>query len=142
MALRTRIWVSSLLFVACSGEARRAQEEAPPFPRTALTDVAEGLLADLSAPRHPSDGGGRAARTGGDDRVPIATPGTWTFDFEAGPDGIRRGVFKNVDELITAIDDYIAANNENPKPFLWTATAELILERVARLCKRTNRSPH
>lgn len=55
---------------------------------------------------------------------------------------IRRGVFKNVDELIAAIDDHIATNNENPKPFIWTATAELILDRVARLCKRTNRSPH
>jgi transposase len=55
---------------------------------------------------------------------------------------IRRGVFKNVDELITAIDDYIAANNRNPKPFVWTATPELILDRVAKVCKRTNRSPH
>ena len=34
---------------------------------------------------------------------------------------IRRGVFKSVDELITAIDDYIAAHNQNPKPFVWTA---------------------
>jgi transposase len=55
---------------------------------------------------------------------------------------IRRGVFKSVDDLITAIDQYIAANNRNPKPFVWTANAELILERVQRLCKRTNRSPH
>ena len=55
---------------------------------------------------------------------------------------IRRGVFKHVDELIAAIDDYIAANNREPKPFVWTATAELILDRVATLCKRTNRSPH
>ena len=54
---------------------------------------------------------------------------------------IRRGVFKNVDELIAAIDDYIAANNVNPKPFIWNATAELILDRVASLCKRTNHSP-
>jgi len=55
---------------------------------------------------------------------------------------IRRGAFKSVDELITAIDDYIAANNRTPKPFVWTATAELILDRVATLCQRTNRSPH
>jgi hypothetical protein len=55
---------------------------------------------------------------------------------------IRRGVFKHVDELIAAIDDYIAANNQQPKPFVWTATAELILDRVSTLCKRTNRSPH
>jgi transposase len=55
---------------------------------------------------------------------------------------IRRGVFKSVDELIAAIDEYIAANNRDPKPFVWTATAELILDRVSSLCKRTNRSPH
>jgi transposase len=55
---------------------------------------------------------------------------------------IRRGVFKSVGDLITAIDDYIAGNNGSPKPFVWTATAELILDRVGTLCKRTNRSPH
>jgi len=55
---------------------------------------------------------------------------------------IRRGVFKSIDELISAIDDYIDANNRNPQPFVWTATAELILERVANVCKRTNLSPH
>lgn len=55
---------------------------------------------------------------------------------------IRRGVFQSVDELIAAIDAYIAAHNQNPKPFVWTASADLILGRVERLCKRTNRSPH
>lgn len=55
---------------------------------------------------------------------------------------IRRGVFKSVDELIAAIDDYIAEHNRNAKPFVWTANAELILDRVANLCTRTNLSPH
>jgi hypothetical protein len=55
---------------------------------------------------------------------------------------IRRGGFKNVDELISTIDNYIAANNQNPKPFVWTATPELILDRIATLCKRTNLAPH
>lgn len=55
---------------------------------------------------------------------------------------IRRGVFKSVDALIADIDDYIASNNENPKPFIWTATPDLILNRVNSLCKRTNLSPH
>jgi transposase len=55
---------------------------------------------------------------------------------------IRRGVFKNIDELIAAIDEFIARNNKNPKPFIWTATPELILDRVGRLCRRTNRSVH
>ena len=55
---------------------------------------------------------------------------------------IRRGVFRSVDELIAAIDAYIAEHNRHPKPFVWTASADLILSRVARLCKRTNRSGH
>ena len=45
---------------------------------------------------------------------------------------IRRGVFHSVDELTAAIEDYLKANNENPKPFVWTATAESILAKVAR----------
>ena len=55
---------------------------------------------------------------------------------------IRRGVFKSLDELICAIDDYIAEHNQAPKPFVWTASADLILNRVAGLCKRTHHSPH
>jgi len=45
---------------------------------------------------------------------------------------IRRGVFKSVPDLIAAIDAYLKANNENPEPFVWTATAEQILAKVKR----------
>lgn len=45
---------------------------------------------------------------------------------------IRRGVFGCVPDLIAAIEDYLAANNADPKPFVWTATAEQILEKVRR----------
>jgi hypothetical protein len=45
---------------------------------------------------------------------------------------IRRGVFHSVNELVTAIEDYLKANNDDPKPFIWTATAEQILAKVAR----------
>jgi transposase len=45
---------------------------------------------------------------------------------------IRRGVFHSVPELINAIETYLQANNENPEPFLWTATAEQILAKVQR----------
>lgn len=45
---------------------------------------------------------------------------------------IRRGVFKSVPDLIAAIEDYLQANNDNPRPFTWTATAEEILEKVRR----------
>jgi transposase len=45
---------------------------------------------------------------------------------------IRRGVFHSVPDLIVAIDAYLKANNNNPKPFFWTQTAEQILEKVRR----------
>jgi len=45
---------------------------------------------------------------------------------------IRRGVFKSVPDLIAAIEAYLEANNNDPKPFVWTATAEQILEKVRR----------
>lgn len=45
---------------------------------------------------------------------------------------LRRGVFHSVNDLITAIEDYLKANNDNPKPFVWAATAEQILTKVAR----------
>jgi hypothetical protein len=45
---------------------------------------------------------------------------------------IRRGVFRNLEQLIVAIGDYIDRHNENPKPFIWTAKASDILEKVTR----------
>ena len=45
---------------------------------------------------------------------------------------LRRGVFRDVEELITAIGDYIDRHNQNPKPFVWTAKASDILEKVKR----------
>jgi len=46
---------------------------------------------------------------------------------------IRRGVFRSVEELEFAIHEYIAAHNSNPKPFVWTAKASDILEKVTRV---------
>jgi transposase len=43
---------------------------------------------------------------------------------------LRHGVFRSVDELVEAVTDYVAHHNENPKPFIWTATASDILEKV------------
>ena len=48
---------------------------------------------------------------------------------------LRRGVFRDVEELITAIDDYVDRHNEQPKPFVWTASANDILEKVKRARK-------
>ena len=45
---------------------------------------------------------------------------------------IRRGVFRSVPELITAIDTYITQRNAHPTPFVWTKTAQEILAKVNR----------
>jgi transposase len=50
---------------------------------------------------------------------------------------IRRGVFRSVKELETAIRQYIDVHNENPKPFVWTKTADQILASIARYAQRT-----
>jgi transposase len=47
---------------------------------------------------------------------------------------IRRGSFYSVPELIQAINDYLEAHNQNPRPFVWTASAESIMEKINR-CK-------
>jgi len=49
---------------------------------------------------------------------------------------LRRGVFTSVPELVTAIDDYIAHHNTNPKPFIWTKSARDILQKVIRANSR------
>ncbi len=45
---------------------------------------------------------------------------------------LRRGVFHSVPDLIAKIEQYLAAHNDDPKPFIWTATADDILAKVAR----------
>jgi transposase len=43
---------------------------------------------------------------------------------------IRRGTFRSVRDLVTAIQDYIRAYNKNPRPFQWVATASKIIRKV------------
>jgi transposase len=45
---------------------------------------------------------------------------------------LRRGIFRDVEELIMAIGDYIDKHNDKPKPFVWTAKAADIPEKVKR----------
>src|SRR3990167_7228927 len=47
---------------------------------------------------------------------------------------VRRSSFESVPELIDAINDYLAASNADPKPFVWHASAQAILDKLAR-CK-------
>lgn len=55
---------------------------------------------------------------------------------------IRRGAFVSVAALERAIRDYLDSHNENPRPFVWTATAELIFSKIEANCKRTSNSGH
>ena len=45
---------------------------------------------------------------------------------------LRRGIFLSVSDLQEAIQSFLAAWNANPKPFVWTAKLEDILEKIAR----------
>jgi transposase len=49
---------------------------------------------------------------------------------------LRRGVFTSVSDLTSAIEEYIAHHNENPKPFIWTKSARDILQKVIRANNR------
>ena len=45
---------------------------------------------------------------------------------------IRRGIFRSIVDLQTAINAYLAEHNDNPKPFVWTKSAEAILAKLDR----------
>ena len=65
------------------------------------------------------------------------TSGSWLNQVERffgriTQERIRRGVFKSVAELEAAIQQYLNHHNADPKPFVWTASAAAILEKVAR----------
>lgn len=55
---------------------------------------------------------------------------------------IRRGAFRSVPALEKAIEEYLAHHNASPKPFRWTADADLILNRVKKVIERTSDSGH
>jgi transposase len=55
---------------------------------------------------------------------------------------LRRGVFRSTRALEQAIRGYIASTNDNPRPFVWTKTADDILASVQRFCQSTSNSHH
>ncbi len=55
---------------------------------------------------------------------------------------IRRGTFRSTRELEKSIRNYLEVHNEKPKPYVWTKTADQILDALARFCKRTSDSGH
>jgi transposase len=55
---------------------------------------------------------------------------------------LRRGTHRSVRELNSDIRNWVTTWNQNPRPFVWTKTADEILESIARYCTRINESRH
>jgi putative transposase len=55
---------------------------------------------------------------------------------------IRRGTFKSVKDLVSKIDQFVKLHNSNTRPFVWTATADSILEKIKRLCQLISGTQH
>ena len=75
------------------------------------------------------------------------TSGSWLnlverFFGEITEKRIRRGAFRSVAALEAAIREYLEHHNASPKPFRWTADADLILDRVKKVIERTSDSGH
>jgi transposase len=57
-------------------------------------------------------------------------------------DLLQRSDHRNVQTLEADIRKWIKAWNENPQPFIWTKTADQILDAIKRYCQRTNPAAH
>src|SRR5690242_3381540 len=55
---------------------------------------------------------------------------------------VRRGSHTSVPALEKALVEYLDKRNRDPKPFVWTADADMILGKVGRLCERISNSGH
>jgi putative transposase len=51
---------------------------------------------------------------------------------------IRRGSFRSVNDLVDKIDAFVRNYNRSSRPFVWIATADSILAKIARLCTRVS----
>ena len=55
---------------------------------------------------------------------------------------IRRGTHRSTKELEEAIKEYLTVYNEDPKPFIWTKSADQILESLKTYCERISDTGH
>jgi transposase len=55
---------------------------------------------------------------------------------------LERGVFCSVEDLMTALEDWIKLWNEHARPFKWTKTADQIIDRICRYCSRISGPGH
>jgi hypothetical protein len=93
-----------------------------PFARRAAPPVSRKALAQSPSPA--------SIRTSRRLRLPGST--WWSGSAEITRKRIRRGTFKSVAELKSAIMECLENHNADPKPFIWTKSAGQILEKVAR----------
>lgn len=55
---------------------------------------------------------------------------------------LRRDTFRSTRALEQAIRTYVAGTNKDPKPFVWTKSADDILASIQRFCQQTSNSGH
>ena len=55
---------------------------------------------------------------------------------------IRRGSFTSTNALVQKIDEFVQSYNSDSTPFIWTATADAIFEKISRLCKCISETGH
>lgn len=72
------------------------------------------------------------------------TSGSWLNQVERwfaslSDKALRRAVHRSVDDLISAIDTYIANANQQAKPYVWVKSATEIIDSIGRFCLRTGR---
>ena len=127
---------------------RHRHEEFLTFLRTIDREVPKGLgvhliLDNYAAHKHPDVDRWLARRK----RFHLhftPTSSSWLNQVERWfrdltDKNLRRGIFGSVPDLIASIETYLAATNNDPKPYVWTATAESILAKVQRARTTLNR---
>ncbi len=102
----------------------------------AALDVLTGRVIGECLPRHP-----QACRRAG--LAGQTSPVNRTLVSGVDRQSTAPRGFHSVPDLITKIEDYLAAHNDNPKPFVWTALQSQELRRtlVAVNCQRRGRVP-
>ena len=89
--------ISSSLVLACvalAGCGPEPRQEPDPGMEhrspSARPEIVEALRQDQQAPRHPADGGGQVRLVQQPELVRVSQPGSWLFEYEAGPLGIAQ----------------------------------------------------
>ena len=122
-----------------SGEARRKAVKAVSCQHRVSTG---GGRDHLAAVRRPAGlggrGTGRRAADRDQDRLLLAQPRGVLFFSVITRQAIRRGTFRSVSQLISAIGAFIDHWNDHPRPFTWTKDADEIPASIQRAKTKTN----